>query len=172
MKPLGADYQQNVRRGIRGPLDRRLRESGQAKRRVFGSGVRRASVHAAELHRHARLGVHARARAGPLDAHDAVGSPPAVRVLGLHDFRRRSAVDAQRDAVLRPHAVAHDRSTREDCPPPARHRRHRRHLLPAVPVRRLRAAGASRWRSGASRSPRKRSAASISICSRRTTATR
>ena len=134
--------------GVRRALDRRVRESRQAQRRVFGARVRRASVHAAELQRHARLGVYAGARDGALDAHDAVGGPSAVRVLRLHDFRRRSAVDAERDAVLRSHAVAHDRSARAHRAAAARHRRHRRHVLPAVPVRGLRAAGPSPGRAG------------------------
>ena len=47
-----------------------------------------------ELGGHARRRVHAGARDGPLDAHDAVARAAAVRVLGLHDLRRRSAVDA------------------------------------------------------------------------------
>ena len=34
--------------------DRRLREPGQAQRRLFGAGLRRPSLHAAELQRHAR----------------------------------------------------------------------------------------------------------------------
>ena len=34
-------------RGVRAPLDRRVREQGQTQRRVFGAGVRRAPVHAA-----------------------------------------------------------------------------------------------------------------------------
>jgi len=38
-------------------MDRRVRESRQAKRRVLGARVRRASVHAAELQRHARCGL-------------------------------------------------------------------------------------------------------------------
>ena len=67
--PLGADYQARVRAAFAGALDRRLREPGQAQRRVFGAGVRRQSVHADELQRHARRGVHAGARARPLDAH-------------------------------------------------------------------------------------------------------
>ena len=56
-------------RAFCGALDRRLREPGQAQRRVFGAGLRRQSVHADELQRHARRGVHAGARARPLDAH-------------------------------------------------------------------------------------------------------
>ena len=72
-------------RGVRGPLDRRLRERREAQRRVLGAGVRRAPVHAAELQRHAGRRVHAGARDGPLDAHAAVArarsrsSIPATR---------------------------------------------------------------------------------------------
>ena len=39
--PLGGDYQAAVRDGVRGPLDRRVRERGQAQRRLLGAGVRR-----------------------------------------------------------------------------------------------------------------------------------
>ena len=66
--------------GLRRALDRRLREPGQAQRRVFGAGLRRQSVHADELQRHARCGVHAGPRARPLDAHDAVARDAAVRL--------------------------------------------------------------------------------------------
>ena len=93
-------------RGARRAVDRRLREPGQAERRLLGAGLRRAAVHAAELQRHARCGVHAGARDGPLDAHGAVARAPAVRLCGLHDLRRRSAVDAERGAVPRVHAGA------------------------------------------------------------------
>ena len=55
----------------RRPVHRRLREPGQAQRRLFGAGLRRAAVHAAELQRHARRRVHAGARDGALDAHGA-----------------------------------------------------------------------------------------------------
>ena len=44
--------------GVRQPLDRRLRERGQAFGRVLGAGVRRAPVHAAQLHRHDGRRVH------------------------------------------------------------------------------------------------------------------
>ena len=100
MKPLGADVSGERASGVRRSLDRRVREPGQAKRCVLGAGVRRASVHAAELQRHARFGVHAGARDGPLDAHDAGRGPSAVRVLRLHDLRCGSSLDAERDAVL------------------------------------------------------------------------
>ena len=101
-----ATYQQHVRERVRRPLDRRVREQREAQRRVLGAGVRRASVHAAQLQRDARRGVHAGARDGPLDAHAAVASDAAVRVCGLHDLRRGGAVDAERGAVPRPHARA------------------------------------------------------------------
>ena len=41
VRPLGEDYREQGARGVRRALDRRLRESGQAQRRVFGAGVRR-----------------------------------------------------------------------------------------------------------------------------------
>ena len=94
-------------RGSGRPVHRRLREPGQAQRRLFGAGLRRAAVHAAELQRHARRGVHAGARDGALDAHGALARAPAVRLRRLHDLRRRGAVDAQRGAVSRVHAGAH-----------------------------------------------------------------
>ena len=102
--PLGRRLPAADARGAGRRVDRRLREPGQAQRRVFGAGLRRPSVHAAELQRHARRGVHAGARDGPLDAHAAVARAPAVRLRGLHDLRRRSAVDAERGAVPRLHA--------------------------------------------------------------------
>ncbi len=92
--------------GVRRPLDRRLRERRQAQRRVFGAGLRLAPVHAAELQRDARRGVHAGARDGALDAHAAVAPGAAVRLRRLHDLRRRSALDAERSAVPRPDAGA------------------------------------------------------------------
>ena len=107
------EYQQHVRGAFDGALDRRVREQRQAQRRVFGAGVRRASVHAAELQRDARRGVHAGARDGPLDAHAAVAPGAAVRLRGLHDLRRGSAVDAERGAVPRLHARARRRSRDE-----------------------------------------------------------
>ena len=78
--PLGADYQRQLREVAERQVDRRLRESGQAQRRVLGARLRRPPVHAAELQRHARRGVHAGARDGALDAHAAVARAPAVRV--------------------------------------------------------------------------------------------
>jgi oligoendopeptidase F len=77
------------------PLDRRLREPGQAQRGVLGAGVRGAPVHADELQRHARRRLHAGARDGPLDAHAAVARDAAVRLLRLHHLRGRGAVDAE-----------------------------------------------------------------------------
>ena len=59
-----------------------------------------------ELGRHAGRRVHAGARDGPLDAHDAVARAAAVRLLGLHDLRRRSAVDADRGPAARAPARA------------------------------------------------------------------
>ena len=94
-------------------LDRRLRERGQAVGRVLGARVRHAPVHAPELQRHARRRVHAGARDGALDAHHPVARDAAVRVFELHDLRRRSAVDAERGAVPRLHARAHDAIRRE-----------------------------------------------------------
>ena len=129
-------------RGLRRPLDRRLRERRQAQRRLLGAGVRHASLHAAELHRYAGRCVHAGARDGALDAHHPVARDAAVHLLGLHDLRRRSAVDAERGAAARPHAPALDRPDRADRPAPARHRQHHQHLLHAGHVRRLRAARA------------------------------
>ena len=93
--PLGAGVPGARARGVRRPLDRRLREPGQAQRRLFGAGLRRQSVHADELQRHARRGVHAGARARPLDAHAAVARDAAVRLCRLHHLRRRGAVDAR-----------------------------------------------------------------------------
>ena len=110
--PLGEDYRATRARGVRRPLDRRLREPGEAQRRLLGAGVRRASVHAAQLQRHARCGVHAGARDGPLDSHAAVARDAAVRVRGLHDLRRRGAVDAERSAAARLDARARDRRAR------------------------------------------------------------
>ena len=88
-------------RGVRRRLDRRLRERRQALRRVLGAGLRHAPVHAAQLHRHARRRVHAGARDGPLDAHHPVARDAAVRLLELHDLRRRGAVHAERGAAAR-----------------------------------------------------------------------
>ena len=104
--PLGADYQRQMRGRAGRRLDRRLREPGQAQRRLLGAGVRRAPVHAAELQRHARRRVHAGARDGALDAHAPLARAPAVRLLGLHDLRRRGAVHAERGALPRLHAGA------------------------------------------------------------------
>ena len=103
--------------GVRRPLDRRVRERRQAQRRLLGARVRRAPVHAAQLQRDARRGLHAGARDGPLDAHAAGASGAAVRVRGLHDLRRRGAVDAERGAVPRPHAGAgrHGRESAPSC---------------------------------------------------------
>ena len=89
-------------------LDRRLRKPGQAQRRLLRAGVRSQSVHADELQRHARRRVHARARARPLDAHDALTRDAAVRLFGLHHLRRRGAVDAERSAAPELHAGARD----------------------------------------------------------------
>src|ERR1019366_4868651 len=61
--PLGLDYQARMRRGFR-------------------ARVRRAPVHAVQLERDAGRRVHAGARDGPLDAHDAVARAAAVRLLG------------------------------------------------------------------------------------------
>ena len=97
-------------RGVRGRLDRRLRERRQALGRVLGAGVRHASVHAAQLHRHAGRRVHAGARDGALDAHHPVARDAAVHLFELHDLRRRGAVDAERGAAARVHARALDRS--------------------------------------------------------------
>ena len=133
---------------VRGELDRRLRERGQAERRVFRAGVRRASVHAAELQRDARCGVHAGARDGPLDAHAAVAPVAAVRLRGLHDFCRRGAVHAQRGAVPGPDARARAVSRGTRGAAAACHRQHCRHVLYAGVVRRFRAAGAPARRAG------------------------
>ena len=81
VEPLGREYQRQMREALDGRVDRRLREPGQAQRGVFGAGLRRAPVHAAELQRHARRGVHAGARDGALDAHAAVARASAVRLL-------------------------------------------------------------------------------------------
>ncbi len=158
--------------GVRRALDRRVRESRQTQRRVLGARVRRAPVHAAELQRHARLGVHAGARDGALDAHDAVGGPSAVRLLRLHDFRGRSAVDVERDAVLRSHALAHDRSARAHRAAAARHRRHRRARSTGSACLQITSCRRIAWPSRESRSLPRRSAACTSTCSRRITAMR
>ena len=155
-----------------GQLDRRLREPRQAERRVLGAGLRRPAVHAAELQRHARRGVHAGARDGALDAHAAVARAPAVRLRRLHDLRRRGAVDAERGAVPRVHARAHDRRARAHRPAAARHRRHRRHVLHAGDVRRLRAAGASAGRGRAAGHRRGARRDLLRPAARRITATR
>ena len=52
------------------------KRSGAYSAPVYGA----PSVHADELQRHARRGVHARPRARPLDAHDAVARDAAVRL--------------------------------------------------------------------------------------------
>ncbi len=78
-------------RGAERRLDRRLRELGQAQRRLLGARVRRPPVHAPQLQRHARRCVHAGARGGALDAHPAVARAPAVRLRELRDLRGRSA---------------------------------------------------------------------------------
>ena len=78
--PLGARVPAAGAARVRRALDRRVRERGQAQRRVLGAGVRGASVHAAQLQRDARRRVHAGARDGPLDAHAAVASGAAVRL--------------------------------------------------------------------------------------------
>ena len=102
--PLGADYQRQMREVLAGQCidvyENPGKRSGAYSAPVYGV----PSVHAAELQRHARRRVHAGARDGALDAHRAVARAPAVRVCGLHDFRRRSAVDAERGAVPRLHA--------------------------------------------------------------------
>jgi oligoendopeptidase F len=105
--PLGGRYQQDVRRAFAGRWIG-LRERRQAERRLFGARVRIASVHAAELQRDARRGVHAGARDGALDAHVAVARGAAVRVRRLHDLRGGGAVDAERGAVPRSDARARD----------------------------------------------------------------
>ena len=132
--------------GLRRALDRRLREPGQAQRRLLGVRVRRASVHAAQLERHARQRLHAGPRDGPLDAHDAGARDAAVRVFELHDLRRRGAVDAERGAAARLHAGPGDRSARAGRAAAARHRRGHQHLLSPGAVRQLRARGAPEGR--------------------------
>ena len=99
---LGPAYQARVR-GAFSTLDRRLREPGQAHRRLFSPGLRREPLHADELQRHPRRGVHARPRVA-IDAHDAVARDAAVRLCRLHHFRRRSAVDTERSAAAGLHA--------------------------------------------------------------------
>ena len=156
MKPLGPDYQRSVTAAFEGRwidvYENPGKRSGAYSAPVYGVHP----VHAVELQRHARLGVYAGARDGALDAHDAVGGPSAVRVLGLHDLRRRSAVDAERNALLRSHALAHDRSARAHRAAAARHRRHRRArstgsaCLPTTSCRPI------AWPSRASRSPPRR----------------
>ncbi len=148
MKPFGAEYQQNVRKAFEGRwID------------VYENPGKRSGAYSAPVY-----GVHPYMLLNYNDTLDSVftlahemghsmhtmlsEAQPAVCVLRLHDLRGGSAVDAQRDAVLRSQAVAHDRSARAGRPASARHRRHRRHVLPAVPVRRLRAAGASPGRAG------------------------
>ncbi len=84
-----------------------------------------------------------------IDVYAPFERAPAVRLLGVHDLRRRGAVHAQRDAVSRLHGRARNRSAREDRAPAARHRRHRRHVLYAGAVRGLRITGASARRRGA-----------------------
>ena len=135
-------------RGLREPLDRRLRERRQALRRVLGAGVRDSSVHAAQLHRHAGRRLHDGARDGALDAHHPVARDAAVHLFGLHDLRRRGAVDAERGAAARVHARALDGSDRADRAAAARDRQHHRHVLHAGDVRRLRAARAPAGRAG------------------------
>ena len=130
-------------RGLRRRLDRRLRERRQALGRVLGAGLRDTPVHAAELHGHARRHVHARARDGALDAHHPVARGTAVRVLELHDLRRRGAVNAQRGAAARLPPRPVDRPRRARRPAAARDRQHRGHVLHAGALRRLRTARAS-----------------------------
>ena len=133
---------------VPGELDRRLRKRRQAERRVFGAGVRRASVHAAQLQRDARRGVHAGARDGPLDAHAALARVAAVRLRRLHDLRRGGAVHAERGAVPRPDARARAVTRGARGAAAARHRQHRGHLLYPGAVCRFRAAGAPARRAG------------------------
>ena len=99
--PLGPATRRACGRSFARPQHRRLRERGQAQRRLLGAGVRRAPVHAAEPQRHARRGVHAGPRDGPQHAHRARPRAPAVRLLGLHDLRGRGALDAERGAAAR-----------------------------------------------------------------------
>ena len=136
---VSAEREERVRRAV----DRRVREQREAQRRILGAGVRRASLHAAQLQRNARRGVHAGPRDGTLDAHAAVASDAAVRLRRLHDLRRRGALDAQRGAVPRPDARSRAQPRGAHRAAAARDRQHREHVLHAGDVRGLRAAGAS-----------------------------
>ena len=78
----------------------------------------------------------------------AVARDAAVRLFGLHDLRRRGAVDAERSAAARLHAGAREDAGRAHRPAAARDRRHCRHVLQPGAVRRLRARGASAGRAG------------------------
>ena len=113
--PLGPDYQRQLRDVLAGDWIDVYENPGQAQRRLLGAGVRRASVHAAELQRHAGCRVHAGARDGAFDAHAAVARASAVRLLGVHDFRRRSAVHLERGALPRVHAGARRASASGSC---------------------------------------------------------
>ena len=146
--PLGGDYQRQVRRAFEERWIDVFENAGKRQRRVFGAGVRRASVHAAQLQRDARRGVHAGARDGALDAHAAVARGAAVRLCGLHDLRRGGAVDAERGAVPRLDARARAVTRGARRAAAARHRQHRGHVLHAGAVCRFRAAGAPARRAG------------------------
>ena len=136
------------RKFVSGGRDRRLRERRQAQRRVQRRRLRRRAVPAAELQRHARRRVHARARGRPRDAHGAVVRDAAVRHRRLHDLRRRGRVDDERALPAR-QAAAEDHRPEGALPAAAaRGRLDRRHVLHAGAVRRLRAAGAPAGREG------------------------
>ncbi len=146
--PLGPAYQQQMRTILNGQCidvyENAGKKSGAYSAPVYGV----PAVHAAELQRHAGRGVHAGPRDRPLDAHGPVARASAVRVRGLHDLRRRGALDAERGAVPPLHARPRHEAARADRTPAARDRRHRRHVLYAGDVRRLRAAGAPAGRGG------------------------
>ncbi len=97
LEPLGNEYCRVLDDGLAGRWCDRYPEPGQAQRRVQLRLVRRLAVHPDELPaRRARPRLHAGPRSGPLDAQLLLGQASAVRVLQLHDLRRRSGQHVQR----------------------------------------------------------------------------